>query len=234
VFGIIIAEFRRVSTKIRSAGKQGKKVIGLMHHGLLEHFTGQSILFSEYVIEDWQNVSRLFSDQGLNLVFTGHFHSNDVTSADFTTSTLTDVETGSLVTFPCPFRTIDFNVAGAHLAVETEFVQAIPSHPVDFPAYAEQYLESGLTGITRYQLSQPPYSLTEPALSTLTPLVVSAMMAHYAGDENPDPAKMAIYRAFMADPDPITQALGHSLYFLWNDLLPADNAVSLEMASSWE
>jgi hypothetical protein len=232
--GFSDATQRWVLNRLTAARKLGKKVIGLMHHGLLEHFTGQSILFPEYVIENWQKVSRLFSDKGLNLVFTGHFHSNDITSADFTSSSLTDVETGSLVTFPCPYRTIDFDVADARLAVETEFVKAIPSHPDDFPAFAEQYLKSGLEGITRYQLSQPPYSLTEPALSYVAPLVVSAMMAHYAGDENPDPGTQAVIDAFMADPDPITQALGQSLNFFWNDLRPADNAVNFGIASSWE
>jgi hypothetical protein len=223
-----------VLDRLAAARRQGKRVIGLMHHGLLEHFTGQSSLFPEYVIEDWQNVSRIFADHGLNLVFTGHFHANDATLADFTTSTLVDVETGSLVTFPCPYRTIDFDVAGHRIDLATDHIQSIPSHSQDFPAYAKTYLESGLNGITRYQLSQPPYSLTEPSLSYVSALVVSAMMAHYAGDENPDAQTVATYMAMMASPNPVTQGLGQSLYSLWTDPWPTDNEAAITVSAPWE
>ena len=218
-----------VVDRLGEARAQGKQVIGMMHHGLLEHFAGQSVLFPEYVVEDWQNLSRLFSDNGLNMVFTGHFHANDVTFADFTSSWLTDVETGSMVTYPCPYRTAF--LAGSSLAVQTSHVTSIASHPFDFEMYARDYLEEGLTGITRYQLSHPPYNLTEPTLSYVSSLVVSAMMAHYAGDESPDTTTMAIYTSMMSSPDPVTRGLGQWLYFLWTDLPPADNDCELNLGS---
>jgi len=211
---------------LAAAKALGKKVIGMEHHGILEHFTGQSVQFSEYVIQDWQNVSKKVSDSGLNVVFTGHYHANDVTQRDFTTSVLHDVETGSLVTWPSPYRTVDFDVTTKTLAIHTTNVTSTASHPSDFADYAKNYLQTGMTGIIGYQLSHPPYNLKDPALSYITGLVVPAFMAHYAGDEKPDSTTIATYTNMMGLSDPVQKGLGQSLYSLWNDLPPGDNNVT--------
>jgi hypothetical protein len=211
---------------LAAAKALGKKVIGMQHHGMLEHFTGQSVSFPEYVIQDWQTVAKKVSDSGLNVVFTGHYHANDVTLKDFTTSVLHDVETGSLVTSPSPYRTVDFDVTTKALTIRTSHVASTVSHPADFTDYARNYLQSGMTGIVGYQLSHTPYNLTGPTLSYITGLVVPAFMAHYAGDETPDATTVATYMGMMGSADPVTRGLGQSLYALWTDLAPADNNVT--------
>ena len=216
---------------LAAAKALGKKVIGMEHHGILEHFTGQSVSFPDYVLQDWQNVAKKLSDNGLNVMFTGHYHANDVTLRDFTTSVLHDVETGSTVTSPSPYRTVDFDVTNKTLAIQTQHVTNTASHPSDFAAYAQDYLQTGMTGIVGYQLSHAPYNLTGPALSYITGLVVPAFMAHYAGDESPDPTTKATYMGMMGSSDPITKGLGQSLYALWTDLLPADNNLTITIGS---
>ena len=210
---------------LAAAKALGKKVIGMQHHGMLEHFTGQSVSFPEYVLQDWQNVARKVSDSGLNVVFTGHYHANDVAEKDFTTSVLHDVETGSLVTSPSPYRIVDFDITNKSLAITTATVASIASHPADFPAYSKGYLQSGMTGIVGYQLSHAPYNLSGPTLSYITGLVVPAFLAHYTGDETPDATTAATYMGMMGSADPVTVGLGQSLYSLWTDLIPADNNV---------
>jgi hypothetical protein len=221
-----------VADGLSDAAKQGKQVIGMMHHGIVEHYTGQSVTFPEYVIADWKNVAKLFSDHGLNLVFTGHYHANDITRMDFTSSVITDVETGSTVTYPCPYRMVDFDVPGNSFEIKTSYVTSIASRPYDFVKYAQDYLESGMMGIVGYQLSRPPYSLAEPTRSSVTGLVVPAFMAHYAGDETPDAATVATYMGMMESSDPVTWGLGQSLYSLWTDLEPLqDNTATLSIGS---
>jgi 3',5'-cyclic AMP phosphodiesterase CpdA len=91
--------------QIRSAVTSGRRPIGMLHHGLVSHTAVQPVLFPEYLLEDYETVAARLADAGMGLVFTGHFHSQDV--ASFTTSsgsTLCDMETGSLVTYPCPIR----------------------------------------------------------------------------------------------------------------------------------
>lgn len=64
---------------LQVAQDKGVRVLGMMHHGLVEHMPFQSAFFSDYLIEDWRNKADSLADAGLNIIFTGHFHSNDIT-----------------------------------------------------------------------------------------------------------------------------------------------------------
>ncbi len=75
-----------------------------MHHGVVPHTGIQPDLFSEYLVDDYENVMNKFSAAGMNIVFTGHFHSQDTASKEAEGGRFYDVETGSLVTYPCPKR----------------------------------------------------------------------------------------------------------------------------------
>jgi 3',5'-cyclic AMP phosphodiesterase CpdA len=48
-----------ITHQLAAARAQGKLALGLMHHGLMEHFQGQKTLFSEYVLDDHQTVAPL-------------------------------------------------------------------------------------------------------------------------------------------------------------------------------
>ncbi len=220
-----------VLDQVKAAKDQGKLVIGMMHHGILEHYTGQSIQFPEYVLTDWQTVSKTLADAGLNVVFTGHFHANDIALKDFTTSVLHDIETGSLVTAPSPYRTVDLDIKNRTLAVATTTVTSIASHPTDFVSFSQDFLSSGLTGITKAQLSAAPYNLVDPQLTGVTSLLVPAMMAHYAGDERPGATATAAFTSMIQSTDLMTQLVGESLAALWTDLAPADNNGTITIGS---
>lgn len=91
----------------KEAEAEGDTVIGLMHHGLVPHFTGEENILSEYVVENWRDVATQFADAGMRYIFTGHMHANDM--AQFTSNagnTITDLETGSLSSWMSPVRTI--------------------------------------------------------------------------------------------------------------------------------
>lgn len=219
--------------RLKEAKQQGKTVIGMMHHGILEHYTGQTSLFPEYVLNDYKTVSRTLSDNGLNIMFTGHFHANDVTMSDFGTSVLHDIETGSTVTAPSPYRTIDFDIVNKKLAVKTLNVTSIPLHPTDFVAYSQTYLKDGLTAITPYMIAQA-FKLTPAQISSLTPvmpLIVNGFMAHYAGDEKPDATTQATFAGMMQSSDALTKTLGQSIAAIWTDLPPGDNNLTITINS---
>jgi hypothetical protein len=145
--------------RLAEAKRKGKLAIGMMHHGLVPHFAGQAQQFSDYLLTDHAAVGKELADAGLRVVFTGHFHANDAVAEDFGTSTLHDVETGSLVTSPSPYRIVQVDVPARRLAITTRTVRAIPSHPTDFVSFAGDFLATGLSGIVQTQLTgalQPP------------------------------------------------------------------------------
>ena len=91
----------------KEAEAEGDTVIGLMHHGLVPHFSMEDQILSEYVVENWKDVATRLADAGMRYIFTGHMHANDI--AQFTStsgSTITDLETGSLSSWMSPVRTI--------------------------------------------------------------------------------------------------------------------------------
>lgn len=221
--------------RLAEAKTRGKTVIGMMHHGVVEHFAGQATQFPEYLVADRDALGKLLADNGLKVMFTGHYHANDVARKDFGTSELYDVETGSLVTAPSPYRMVDLDVAKRTFTLTTSTVQATTTHATDFKTFSSDYLVTGLTTITNATLTQV-YKLDTATAAQLTPLIVSAMMAHYQGDENiddlPEPARSTAKNTIAAlrqSPDPTAKALGDSILSLWSDPAPADNSLIITL-----
>lgn len=93
----------------KSAVKRGDTVIGVMHHGLVAHFTQEPTILGAFLVDDYQDVSRKLADAGMHYVFTGHFHSQDVSFMRTEKgNALYDIETGSAITYPCGMRAVQF------------------------------------------------------------------------------------------------------------------------------
>jgi 3',5'-cyclic AMP phosphodiesterase CpdA len=217
------------------AAKADKAVIAMMHHPVVEHFDGQARDFPEYIIENYQAVSRLLASYNVRLVFTGHFHAQDITGMTWPDANkfLFDVETGSLVTYPCPYRVI--NIASSQKAtIRTVRMQSIASHPQDFQKYALAQLENGVTAATAAKIAS--YGVDGPEAQRLAAQVARAMAAHMAGDENLPAGQTAIQesglslRAWLG-----VQFKKDLVNHLWKDLPPPDNNVTLDIKTGgWE
>lgn len=226
--------------RLDEAKAKEKQVIGMMHHGLLEHFSGQSRIFpgSEYVIDDWEHVSRNLAEAGLQLVFTGHYHAQDITGRsweiDGEVISLIDVETGSLVAYPVPYRIGSLDRSG-RFTVESRYVTEIDDETggLPFTEYAADVLRGGVYDLTFEMGTEPAdqggYGLTPEQAKAIAPLIADAVTAHYRGDENPSPITQAILNTYSKSNEPTMQMLGQTLSSLWRDLPPADISVSLEL-----
>ena len=126
--GAVSADLEKwILEQIAAAKSRGDTVIGLQHHGYIPHFTMEPELLPMYLVNDYERLSTAFADAGMSYVFTGHMHANDI--AAMTTeagSTLYDIETGSVVTYPSPMRFVtisrsyDGGMVQEQLAVETK------------------------------------------------------------------------------------------------------------------
>ena len=215
---------------LQIAKLKGKTVIGMMHHGIVEHYIGQAQQFPDYVLTDYTTVGKRLSDAGMNLVFTGHFHANDIAFKDFGTSKLYDCETGSLVTAPTPYRFVNLDMPARSYQIATSHVLSIPSHPADFVSFESSFLLNGLIGISIYQFTHAPYNLDVATATAIAPMVAASMVAHYAGDETlTDTALASSLAGMAASTDPATRTLGMGMLSLWNDPPPSDNNVTLSV-----
>jgi len=221
-----------INTQLQSAKSQNIVVIGMVHHGLLEHFTGESADPFElgYVTDNYQTVSKDFADAGMRICFTGHFHANDISLVkNSATSFLFDVETGSTVTPTCPYRIITYTPSTNQMVITTKHITSII-----YPLGSKTFTDSSTTFI-RNLLYQNMYGTliaggaTQSQAQLVAPMGVDAYMAHYAGDEVMPAQYAPIITQMIASGDPMTIQLGQLLGSMFTDLNPPDNNVTLNL-----
>ena len=236
-----------IDKEIADGVAQGMTVIGMMHHGVTNHFSLESTLFPEYVIQNADAVAADLSSKGMKVVFTGHFHAQDITKQQ--TSGLFDVETGSLVTYPVPYRLADLGLDGS-LSISSQRINSINYNTggKSFQNYAKDFLVQGLNGLVPQMLAgiimqqHPEMSASDAmaaaasaAAQPLTPTLtvkdclVNAMVAHYQGDEQCDPQLLAVYQQMYGSNDSLNKTLGGALLSLNTDLAPGDNNADLNL-----
>jgi 3',5'-cyclic AMP phosphodiesterase CpdA len=220
-----------VKSIITKSKKQNKILLSMMHHGMLEHFAGQATLFSEYVIADWKNVSTALADSGMNVVFTGHFHAQDIAKSTGTKGFIYDIETGSTVTAPCPYRTITLNTVNKTLKIVSSKIDGVTYSTIptgtSFQAYAKNYLSSGMKTVSYYMLSGAPYNIPASYITSLKldSIFSNAFIAHYAGDETPSASdNVNIQTVNQAIP-----SLGAAIQSVWTDPAPKDNNITIDL-----
>jgi 3',5'-cyclic AMP phosphodiesterase CpdA len=223
-----------IQAQLDLAASRGARVLGMMHHGLVEHFTNQAAIFPEYLVDDRDTVAALLSNGGVGAVFTGHFHANDITQGLPTgaTRSIFDIETGSTVTSPCPYRIVD--AATDTLAITTKHVTAIDYDlrgAPDFQTYAHDHLRVGLETLIPELILQSKYVLTDSDAVEISPPLADGLVAHYAGDEVMPAEVPATVQTFVASGSGVKLLSGLMLASIWTDLPPADNTVTLELAA---
>ena len=142
--GVTAETLEWILAKADAGREQGKQVIMMMHHQLVEHFDDQDNLVSDAAVADAANLRSLFIEHGIKLVLTGHMHIGNITTLFNTarTDSLVEITTGSTVTYPCQFRTIEVSRDRGTFAVNTHHIEHIEGYP-EFQAYAlERYTNS--------------------------------------------------------------------------------------------
>jgi len=213
-----------VLAQLAQAKKQNVRMFAMMHHNLIEHYTGQSQLDPGYVVDDWQNVVDTLMQTGLRVIFTGHYHANDIAAYTYQGNRLFDIETGSLVTAPLPYRFI--TITDDKLEIKTNHVTSIDvSLPdgEDYAAYANQFLSQHLDSYF-YSYLTGLYNAPPDLATFAAPLFRNGIMAHFAGDEN----MPADQRVLIDQLGTLSQQLAGIVTTLWTDTGIADNNTVLQ------
>jgi len=130
-----------IQDRLAEAKKRNITVIAMLHHGLVEHCVGQESLDPGYITDNWEANSDALIDAGLKVIFTGHYHANDITLRTKGTNTVFDIETGSLVNPPSPYRIITLDTNS--MTVETKHITSIDvTFPptLNFVTYSKKFL----------------------------------------------------------------------------------------------
>ncbi|MGI6744738.1 MAG: metallophosphoesterase [Acutalibacteraceae bacterium] len=95
--------------QLSEAEEAGETVIGLTHWSLVPHCEFQKQIVQGFVLDNYLPVAEAFADAGMHYVFTGHSHSNDISSlVSDNGETIYDCQTNSLIEFPNYYREVSF------------------------------------------------------------------------------------------------------------------------------
>jgi 3',5'-cyclic AMP phosphodiesterase CpdA len=212
--------------QLADAKAKGKTVIGMMHHGVIEHFMGESVMFPDYLVDNWGSKADELMQAGLKVIFTGHFHSHDAVERTLGNLSLTDIETGSPVIYDSPFRIV--NLVKNKLYITTQHINRI-SFPglngISFHEYEKSFSLNGFEFQAKYMLMNPPYNVPEEVANQISPVFAEAMLAHFGGDETISAETNAKIQAI----NDISPDLANILYALYTDLPPADNNLVVDL-----
>ena len=229
------ATMQWIEEMLEKAAAEKKAVIVMVHHGVVEHYAGQEKNFGEYIIDDFPAVSKLLAMYNARLVFTGHYHAQDITLARWPEPNkfVFDIETGSLVTYPAPYRIVRID-ALQKAVVQTKHVESISSHPDDFQGYARAYAQSGIEGIATKAMMD--YKVNQAEAEKLAGQVAQAFLAHYAGDENLPSGQEAMQTSGLSIPGWVVVNFRKNLVVgLWHDLPPPDNNITIDLKTgNWQ
>lgn len=135
-----------VCDKASKASSEGKRVIAMMHHPLIPHVTHAETLVRTYVIKDFDTIRQALIEAGIKVIFTGHFHTSDIAKDfnDSLTKEIYDVNTGSLISYPCDYREVTLCGDLSELRLTTSHITSLPNDDTFSSDYAKECLHSAV------------------------------------------------------------------------------------------
>jgi len=160
----------------------GKFVMVMVHHNVLEHLPGQAQtkLGQRYMISNAPELVKRLQAAKVPVAFTGHLHVQDIAQAgDFYA-----VTTGSLVSYPHPYRLMSLTTdgAGAHrLKIESRRIEQVPEWPTLQETSKEWMGDRSFSFIVKL-LTEPPLSLSLQQAEEYAPHIRDFWASVAAGD----------------------------------------------------
>ena len=215
-----------IAAMLQTAINHDKAVMAVIHHGVVEHWKGQSKLHPDYLIEGYEEFGKFLAAWNVRLAFTGHYHAQDIVRGQFDDKFIWDIETGSLVTAPCPIRFAELSDNTFNVSTETIVDKLRPG--TDFADNGRAFVKSTVMIEARSVLKK--YGASNKDADYLADAVGDAFDAHYSGDENPalrppfNKSKLNLWGRV------IYGQQKYALDGLWEDLPPADNTVQFSLS----
>lgn len=138
----------------------GKFVMVMVHHNVLEHLPDQASnkLGRRYMIKNASALVSRLKAAKVPVAFTGHLHVQDIAQSD----DFYAITTGSLVSYPHPYRLISATTGDAgecSLTVESKRIESVEDWPTLQQTSKDWMCDRSLPFITRL-LTEPPLSLS--------------------------------------------------------------------------
>ena len=156
-----------ISQQCEKAKADGKKLVAMMHHSLLDHYSFTAQVHLGEAVNSDMPLAEVLADGGVKYIFTGHIHIQDIMSyTSENGATIYDIVTGSLSTYPCAYREVAF---GDEVKVSTKKIENIDTSLIpsglsenalalaksDFNAYAYECARVGMRIVMTAYITGP-------------------------------------------------------------------------------
>lgn len=121
--GVTQERFDWIKEQCIKAKEDGKKVIAMMHHNLLDHYVVGSLIDTGADLNFDFDIAELFAEYGVKYTFTGHIHVSDISAYTAESGAVVyDVVTSSINVWPCEYRTVNF---GEKVEIKSEKIDNV-------------------------------------------------------------------------------------------------------------
>lgn len=146
-----------------------KLVLVMVHHNIIEHLPGQARhpLGHRYMLENAPVLLNLLKAAGVNLIFTGHLHVQDIAYQNG----IYDITTGSLVSYPHPYRILELRThdrGNRCLQIESHRVESVPGWD-NLLHTSREWMGDRSGPFMQKLLTSPPLSLSIADAQKLAP-----------------------------------------------------------------
>jgi predicted phosphodiesterase len=157
-------------------------VIVMVHHNVLEHMPGQTQdpLGKRYILQNAAELLGHLHTAGVQIVLTGHLHIQNIAQQ----GNLYDITTGSLVSYPHPYRVVQFetdSLGRRTLFVESDRVESVPKWE-GLLEYTRNLMNDRSADYMLHLLMDEPWCLSKCEAVKLLPYLREFWATFAAGD----------------------------------------------------
>ena len=177
-----------VVDKAKAATASGKRVIAMMHHPLIPHVTNAQSLVPTYVVSNHDHIRNALIDAGVKVIFTGHFHTSDI-AKDYNedlTKEIFDVNTGSLISYPCDYREVTLSGDLMELSLTTGHITSLAADDTFSSELAKNRLHNSVKTLVKEKIVSKLGSaanLLAGTIDSMADRVADAFIVHAEGNE---------------------------------------------------
>ncbi|XGV95565.1 MAG: metallophosphoesterase [Leptolyngbya sp. BL-A-14] len=144
-------------------------ILVMVHHNVVEHLPGQSRhkLGQRYMLDNAPILLQLLRSTGVQLVFTGHLHVQDIACSEG----VYDITTGSLVSYPHPYRVLELQTddqGQRTLQIASGRVESVPGWET-LQETSRDFMGDRSYPFMLQLLMQPPLKLPQVEAEVLAP-----------------------------------------------------------------
>lgn len=178
-----------ICSKASQARANGKQVIAMMHHPLFPHITGADLFIDTYTVGSYETVRNKLINAGVNVILTGHFHTSDIAKDwnDDANKAIYDINTGSLISYPCDYRMLTLSADKTTLDVATTSLEETTALRPDEATSWKDWLQNRLKRKAEAKMNEEAGNMAT-TLSTyidnLSTFAANLFILHAEGDEN--------------------------------------------------